>query len=273
MVISVNNTKGGVGKSTTITTLAQILAAAGYKVLVIDLDPQMNTTRIINPECVSLELNYEHLFCEKQFRKETVEEFIISTSNENINLLPADKQFFKIIYKIYEVEKQTSAGMIFKKNIDFIKDDYDYIIIDNSPFQSYLTTLGYFIADRVIIPVESDNFSYEGIMDLITDIEEINKDYSLNIEFGGIFMTRIDTRTVRFKQLSDSYRENFGDKFIPVYIRKNEPLAQANTMYLGLLDFDKKCNAVEDYINLADYLGLIDKKHMNTLNKFINKKN
>ena len=162
--------------------------------------------------------------------------------------------------------------MIFKRNIDFIKDDYDYIIIDNSPFQSYLTTLGYFISDEVIVPVESDNFSYEGIMDLIADINNINKDYSLSVKFSGIFMTRIDTRTVRFKQLADSYRETFGDKFIPVYIRKNEPLAQANTMYLGILEFDKKCNAVDDYIELAKYLELLDSKHLKTLKKFIERK-
>ena len=252
MVISVNNTKGGVGKSTTITTFAQILAAAGYKVLVIDLDPQMNTTRIINPEYASLELNYEHLFCEKQFRKETVEEFIISTSNENINLLPADKQFFKIIYKIYEVEKQTSAGMIFKKNIDFIKDDYDYIIIDCPPSLSMLTINAMTTADTVLVPIQCEYYALEGLNQVLKTVSLVKKKLNPQLETEGVVFTMYDARTNLSLQVVESVKSNLNQNIYKTIIPRNVRLAEAPSYGLPINLYDPKSKGTESYMLLAE---------------------
>lgn len=272
-VISVNNSKGGVGKSTTIITLSQILACSGYKILVMDLDPQMNSTKILCPDYEPKGLGYKHLFCEKQFSKSSIEEFIVSTKNPNIDVFPAEEQLYDIIYDIYEANKEKIVGNIFRKNISFIKNDYDYIIIDNSPFRSYLTTCALFISDEVLVPIENDNFSYDGINNLIKTISALNAKYSLEINFTGVFITKAESRTTLYKEMVKSYQEMFGDKFIPISIRKTEAVKQANTLFVGLLDYDKRCNAVSDYIALAEYLGLMDKSHAKKIKALVNKKN
>lgn len=271
--ISINNSKGGVAKTTTTLTLAQILAYAGYKVLVMDLDPQANTTKVLCPAYQEQGLIYKHLFCEKQFSKRSVEEFIVETTNENISLFPAEKQLEQLVYDIYEASKSAIVGQIFRKNMEFIKNDYDYILIDNSPYNTNLITCSLFIIDDIITPIENDNFSYDGIINFTKEIQSWNRQYSLNVNFKGVFMVKVENRTVLYKQMFDNYKEALKESFIPISIRKTESIKQSNTMYVGILDYDKKCNAVQDYIELAKYLELIDDSHMKTLMNFINKKN
>ena len=99
-VISFINEKGGVGKSTSAITIAQILAISGYNVLLIDLDPQMNTTKMFGQTDEVLDINYEHLFCTKQLRKSSVLEFISSTEYKNISILSASRELSTLVYTI-----------------------------------------------------------------------------------------------------------------------------------------------------------------------------
>lgn len=268
-VISLINEKGGVAKSTSAITIAQILAISGYRILLIDLDPQMNTSKMFGLSENKADINYEHLFCSKQVRKSSVMEFISETDYKNISLLSASRELNNLIYKIYDCSKSGNVELYLKHNLNFLKDEFDYIIIDNSPFKSYLTSCAMCASDKILTPICVDNFSYDGLMSLLDSIEELNSKYSLAIEFAGIFMTRVAGRTTLFKQMFESYESMFGDKFLPVSIRNCIAVNESNTTFEPLLTYDKRCTAAQDYIELVNYLGLMDNKHFRELAKYL----
>ena len=271
-VISFINEKGGVGKSTSAITITQILAISGYKVLLIDLDPQMNTTKMFGQSDETIDINYEHLFCTKQLRKSSVMEFINSTEYNNISILSASRELSTLVYTIYDRSKESgdaNVELYLRHNLNLIKDEFDYIIIDNSPFKSYLTSCAICASDKIVTPICVDNFSYDGLMSLFDTIEDLNTKYSLAIEFAGIFMTRVAGRTTLYKQMFESYESMFGDKFLPVSIRNSIAVSESNTTFEPLLTYDKRCPAAQDYIELVNYLGLMDNKHYRELAKYL----
>lgn len=268
-VISLINEKGGVGKSTSAITIAQILAISGYKVLIIDLDPQMNTTKMYGQAKANPDIDYERLFCCKQKDKEDVMNYITETDYKNISLLTASRELNSLIYRIYDKMKEVNVELYLRYNLNLIKEEFDYIIIDNSPFKSYLTSCAMCASDKIITPICVDNFSYDGLMSLFDTIEELNDRYALSIEFAGIFMTRVAGRTTLFKQMYESYENMFGDRFLPVSIRNCIAVNESNTTFEPLLTYDKRCPASLDYIELVNYLGLMDNKHFRELAKYL----
>lgn len=268
-VISLINEKGGVGKSTSAITIAQILAISEYKILLIDLDPQMNTTKMYGQAEANPDIDYERLFCTKLNNKDEVIDFITETDYNNISILTASRELNSLIYKIYDKMKEINVELYLRNNLGLIKDEFDYIIIDNSPFKSYLTTCAICASDKIITPIGVDNFSYDGLMSLLDTIEELNAKYSLAIEFAGIFMTRVAGRTTLFKQMFESYENMFGDKFLPVSIRNSISVSESNTTFEPLLTYDKRSGATQDYIELVNYLGLMDNKHFRELAKYL----
>ena len=268
-VISLINEKGGVGKSTSAITIAQILAISGYKVLIIDLDPQMNTTKMYGQAEANPDIDYELLFCCKQKNKEDVMNYITETDYKNISLLTASRELNSLIYRIYDKMKEVNVELYLRYNLNLIKEEFDYIIIDNSPFKSYLTSCAMCASDKIITPICVDNFSYDGLMSLFDTIEELNDRYALSIEFAGIFMTRVAGRTTLFKQMYESYENMFGDRFLPVSIRNCIAVNESNTTFEPLLTYDKRCPSSLDYIELVNYLGLMDNKHFRELAKYL----
>lgn len=266
--ISINNSKGGVAKSTSVITISQILAIAGYKILIIDLDPQMNTTKMYG-QSENPDVDIEHLFCTKQPHKSAVEKFVSPTTQPGISIISASRDYYELIYKIHEVSKESPVELTFRNNLAYIKDDYDYIIIDNSPFKSALSNCSLCASDGVLTPINADNFSYDGLMDLIETIQHQNQTHALSINFTGIFMTRVSSRTNLFKQMHESYKDMFDDKFIPVSIRQTDAVNQSNTAFIPLLSYDKRCNAVQDYVELVNYLGLMDNQHYKKLVRYL----
>ena len=268
-VISLINEKGGVGKSTSAITITQILSISGYNVLLIDLDPQMNTTKMFSTVDNIKDVDYERLFCSKLDNKDNVMEYISYTDYDNISILSASRELNTLIYKIYDQSKEKNIELNLRNNLRLLNDEFDYIIIDNSPFKSYLTTCAICASDKIITPIGVDNFSYDGLMSLLDTIEELNTKYSLDIEFAGIFMTRVAGRTTLFKQMFESYENMFGDKFLPVSIRNSISVSESNTTFEPLLTYDKRSGATQDYIELVNYLGLMDTPHYRKLAKYL----
>lgn len=268
-IISLINEKGGVGKSSSAITIAQILSVSGYSILLIDLDPQMNTSKMFGKTGDATVDEYEHLFCSKMSDKSQIYNFITTTDYENISILPASRVLNGLIYKIYDESKNNNVELCFKHNLNLLKNDYDYIIIDNSPFKSYLTTCAICASNKIITPICVDNFSYDGVMSLLDTIEELNSKYALSIEFAGMFMTKVSGRTTLYKQMYESYEKMFGDKFLPVSIRNCIAVNESNTLFEPLLTYEKKCTAAQDYIELVNYLGLMDNKHFRELAKYL----
>lgn len=263
-VIAFMNFKGGVGKSSSLCAVAQLLAVSGYKNLIVDLDPQGNTTRVFGIT-ENRDVDYHGLFCEKASAKEDVEKNIYESTFENTDIIPSSEVLSSLVYDIYEKAKDCRAELFLKHNLDLIKDRYDYIFIDTSPFESYLSRCAVAAADKILTPINMDNFSYEGLMGLIGLVEEINSDYSLDVEFAGVFMARVKNRTTLFRQMHESYEQLLGDKYIPVVIRDCIAVSEANTAFVPLWTYDKRCTAIMDYIELVNYIDLMDNKHFRKL--------
>ena len=229
----------------------------------------MNTSKMFGKNDEGNAKDYEQLFCKKLSKKSEVLDYISQTDYENISILCASRVLNSLIYKIYDESKESNVELCFKYNLALLKDDYDYIIIDNSPFKSYLTTCAMCASNKIITPICVDNFSYDGLMSLFDTIEELNQKYALSIEFAGMFMTRVAGRTTLYKQMYESYENMFGDKFLPVSIRNCIAVNESNTLFEPLLTYDKRCSAAQDYIELVNYLGLMDNKHFRELAKYL----
>lgn len=259
IAFSVN--KGGVGKTTSTCAIGQILDLAEYEVLIIDNDPQGNTSRNFGIKEDLPGLDYESLYC-RNISKEEVEKFIVPTNFGNIDIIPSSSQLFEMDILIHEAKKQNPKAILcFKENLEHIKANYDFILIDNAPAINNLSNSSIAVSDLILIPINADNMSYEGISLITRCVENLNNTYNLSIKFGGVFMTRVNTRTVLYKDLSNSYIEQLGDYFIPVAISENIAVAEANTAFVPLYSYSRKCTAFIDYVKLIAHFNIMDKKH------------
>jgi len=265
------NNKGGVGKTTSTLSIAEILARAGYTVLTIDLDPQLNLSKVLDQGSYQeTELDFTSLLCSDLDIDTLMTQYIRETEYENISVIPGTKKYKKIIHTIAaEIESDKNSVLHFKNNLSKLDDYYDYILIDNSPFDSELETCSICASNNILTPIQASNYSYDGLLDLIKSISTINNDYNLEVKFLGIFMTQVMTRSRLFKSLFESYREQFGDKFITVSISHSVLLDELSTEYVPLLSYDKKSKAAKEYIDLVNYIGLLDNEHYKTLMDYI----
>ena len=270
------NFKGGVGKTTSVCTMAELLGLAGYHVLIIDLDPQSNTSRMFGIKEDLEELNYSNLFCEKMYSKKSMQEFVVQTDYANVHMLPSSEDMCDVIYKIYDGtkekvnDKNDRIELTFSKNLKLVEEDYDYIFIDTSPFKTYLSYCALLASDKVVTPISLDNFSYEGVLKLADLIVELNTNFKKNAEFMGVFFTKIKSKTSNlFTGMSGSYQEQLDKLFIPIAIRDLIAVAEANTASQPLYTYNRKCPALNDYIELLNYMDMIDNKHYKILKKLL----
>lgn len=274
--ITFMNFKGGVGKTTSVCTMAEMLGQVGYNVLIIDLDPQSNTSRVFGIQDDIEELNYEHLFLEKQNSKAEIEQFILYTEYKNVYMLPSSESLCDIIYKIYDKTKEPVNNtderpeLIFEKNLRLIENDFDYIFLDTSPFKTYLSYCSILASDKVVTPISLDNFSYEGVHKLINLIVDLNMQFQKNVEFGGVFLTKVKSKSSNlYTEMNSSYEQELDEAFIPIAIRDLIAVAEANTVFQPLFSYNKKCAALNDYIELMNYLDMLDNKHYKLLKKLL----
>ncbi len=274
--ITFMNFKGGVGKTTSVCTMAELLGLAGYHVLIIDLDPQSNTSRMFGIKEDLEELNYSNLFCEKMYSKKSMQEFVVQTDYANVHMLPSSEDMCDVIYKIYDGtkekvnDKNDRIELTFSKNLKLVEEDYDYIFIDTSPFKTYLSYCALLASDKVVTPISLDNFSYEGVLKLADLIVELNTNFKKNAEFMGVFFTKIKSKTSNlFTGMSGSYQEQLDKLFIPIAIRDLIAVAEANTAFQPLYTYNRKCPALNDYIELLNYMDMIDNKHYKILKKLL----
>jgi chromosome partitioning protein len=268
MNIEFTNSKGGVAKTTSASIVAQLLATAGYHILLVDSDPQMNLSETFLSKDDMIDAS--ELYTRRMSKEEALT-FVRKSYFEGIEVIPACRNLKTVVYTLYDLQKNNRDSiLILNDNIAMIAEDYDHVIIDTSPFDSYLTDVALCAADVVFTPVEADNFSYEGVRDIMNKIERWNDQYELETRFGGMFIVKADYRTTRFKQLQEGYTNVLGDSFIPVYIRKCEPIAQTSTNFMPLLKWDRRCTGVSDYIDFMAYTDLIDDAAYQKIMDYIN---
>jgi chromosome partitioning protein len=256
MIVSIFNQKGGVAKTTTATNLAAALGEFGKKVLLVDFDPQANTTNAMGIDDENLNLSVYDLLQEfnslkdkKELKKQRVEEYILHTSYK-VDILPSDINLAEAEQTLSSV---MSREMILSKVLSFIADDYDYIFIDCPPSLGLLSINALTASDYIIIPVYPSYFSVKGIKQLLHTFNLIKDNLRPNLDIMGVVLTKYDQRIAKHKDIKRdiSTLTVFKNKmFSP--IRVNAELEKAQDSQQPITTYNQSCNGYEDYKKLAN---------------------
>lgn len=244
-IIAIANQKGGVGKTTTSINLSACLAEAGQKVLVVDLDPQGNTTSGLGVEKNSLEKTvYEMLLGEMELDECRIREVI-----EHLDILPSNMNLAGAEIELIGIDRKE---YILKDEIEKIKDDYDFIIIDCPPSLNMLTVNAMTAADSVLVPIQCEYYALEGLSQLIHTINLVKKRLNTTLDIEGVVFTMYDARTNLSLQVVENVKDNLRQRVYKTIIPRNVRLAEAPSHGLPINMYDSKSTGAESYRLLAE---------------------
>ena len=243
--IAIANQKGGVGKTTTSINLSASLAAKGKKVLVIDTDPQGNTTSGFGVEKNDLDNTaYELMLSECSIKECIINDVIdgVSVIPSNVNLAAAEIELIGVDRKEY----------ILKRVVEWIKDSFDYIIIDCPPSLSMLTINAMTTADTVLVPIQCEYYALEGLSQLIHTINLVKERLNPDLDIEGVVFTMYDSRTNLSMQVVENVKSNLSQKVFQTLIPRNIRLAEAPSYGMPINAYDPKSAGAEAYMQLAE---------------------
>ncbi|MCG8539359.1 MAG: AAA family ATPase [Clostridia bacterium] len=244
-VIALFNQKGGVGKTTTNVNLSACIAIKGRKMLIIDIDPQGNTTSGFGIDKNSTEFNiYDALLGDEDIRN-----CIVKTKYENIDIVPSNVQLAGAEIELTELSEREYR---FKKMIQGIKDGYDYVFVDCPPSLGLLTINSLTGVDSVIIPIQCEYYALEGVSQLMNTIQLIKRSLNPKLEIQGVVLSMFDGRTNLSIQVVDEVKRYFKGKVYRTIIPRNVRLAEAPSHGMPIIEYDPKSKGAEAYDELAE---------------------
>ena len=243
--IAVANQKGGVGKTTTTINLAAALGTRGKKVLVVDTDPQGNTTSGFGID----KNNLENTIYELMLEEISTDECILKDVVENVDIIPSNVNLAAVEVELMD---KNNKEFILKNEIDWIKDRYDFIMIDCPPSLSILTINSMTAADTVLVPIQCEFYALEGLSQLITTVNLVKERLNPELAMEGIVFTMYDSRNNLSNQVVENVKSHVEEKVYDTVIPRNIRLAEAPSYGMPINVYDPESAGAEAYMKLAN---------------------
>lgn len=244
-IIAIANQKGGVGKTTTAINLSACLAEKGKKVLSIDMDPQGNMTSGLGVSKDEVEKTvYDLIIGEAE-----IEDIICREVSENLDILPTNIDLSAAEIELIGIDDKE---YIIKKEVEKIRDNYDFIIIDCPPSLNMLTINSMTTADSVLVPIQCEYYALEGLSQLIHTINLVKERLNPNLNIDGVVFTMYDSRTNLSMQVVENVKQNLNQKVYNTLIPRNIRLAEAPSYGMPINMYDPKSAGAEAYMQLAE---------------------
>ena len=248
-ILAVANQKGGVGKTTTSVNLAAGLAAAGKRVLLIDLDPQGNATMGSGIDKRHLEASVYQVL----LGLTAVQSVRRKSESGGYDLVPANRELAGAEVEMVDLENRETR---LKSALETVAVEYDFILLDCPPALNMLTLNGLVAADAVMIPMQCEYYALEGLSDLVETIRKVRKHLNPRLEIEGLLRTMYDPRNSLAQQVSAQLQQHFGDKLYATIIPRNVRLAEAPSFGAPAVSLDPACKGSQAYMALAEELLL-----------------
>ena len=246
-IIAFANQKGGVGKTTSAVNIAASVGILGKSVLLIDLDPQGNTTSGVGINKKNLKSTSYELLIDEIDAKQA----IVETEFKNLSVIPSNISLAGAEFDLYQLENREYR---LKKQLEAVKDNYDYIIIDCPPSLGMITVNALAAADAVIIPMQCEYYALEGLSQLMITIRKIKQLYNPELEICGILITMFNGRLILTMQVISELKKYYSDKLFKTPVSRNVKLSEAPSFGKPVYYHDKSSKGANEYLEVAKEL-------------------
>lgn len=243
-IIAITNQKGGVGKTTTTVNLGASMARLGKKVLLVDIDPQGNTTSGIGIN----KADVAYCIYDVLIDETSAEEAVVATNVDNLSIIPATIQ---LAGAEIELVPTISREVRLKRSLQALRNKFDYILIDCPPSLGILTVNSLTASDSVIIPIQCEYYALEGLSQLLNSIRLVQKHLNKTLKIEGVLLTMFDARTNLGMQVIEEVKKYFQDKVYTTIIPRNVRLSEAPSHGQSIVTYDPKSKGAEVYMELA----------------------